>query len=339
MRRGVTLIELLITMAIMAIISAAILGTASSAMEAARRDRTRVLITKISNLITERLASYETRRADVHPDIENALNAWVAAAPAAEFAARNAARGLMMADARLLAVRELMKKEMPDRVEDIQHAPLMLQDSPSAAKTYFRRYTAAQGDANDSAECLYMTVMNVTGDGEARTLFAKQDIGDTDEDGAREFIDGWGQPISWIRWPAGVVSDLQPLLPPSASNPQPTRADHDPLDQFRRDLPTITGPAPTLYPPSLKATYEANIRNRLTSTAPIAQKQAFRMVPLIYSAGTDGSSAMKRPKPGEVVAKPLDPYLLADDGLQAGAPDPTAEGSVKDNITNHLIEY
>ena len=41
-RRGITLIELLITMTIIAIISAAILGTASAAMENARRSRTRV---------------------------------------------------------------------------------------------------------------------------------------------------------------------------------------------------------------------------------------------------------------------------------------------------------
>ena len=53
-----------------------------------------------------------------------------------------------------------------------------------------------------------LVIMNATGDGEARTLFSKQDIGDVDEDGAPEFIDGWGNPIGWIRWPAGVVSDF-----------------------------------------------------------------------------------------------------------------------------------
>jgi prepilin-type N-terminal cleavage/methylation domain-containing protein len=55
-----TLIELLITMTIIAIISAAILGTASAAMEAGRRSRTESLITKINGLLLER---WDSRRA------------------------------------------------------------------------------------------------------------------------------------------------------------------------------------------------------------------------------------------------------------------------------------
>ena len=35
-------------------------------------------------------------------------------------------------------------------------------------------------------------------------------IGDTDDDGAPEFLDGWGRPIEFIRWPTGFAerSDL-----------------------------------------------------------------------------------------------------------------------------------
>lgn len=258
MRRGVTLIELLITMAIMAIISAAILGTASAAMEAARRDRTRVLVTKIGGLITEQVASYETRRVPLLPNIEQAINDAIVAGTITP-----TQRGQMIADARLLAVRELMLKEMPDRLDDIQHVPIMLQGSPTLAQRYFRRYTAAQGASNDSAECLYMAVMAATGDGEARTLFAKQDIGDTDEDGANEFVDGWGQPISWLRWPSGVVSDLQPR------NADGTRVDHDPLDMYRRDDAAITGPLINSYPTAsnFRGTYKDCIRESSVASA------------------------------------------------------------------------
>ena len=34
---------------------------------------------------------------------------------------------------------------------------------------------------------------------------------------ALEFIDGWGNPIRFLRWPAGFVSDLQPLVEPAAT--------------------------------------------------------------------------------------------------------------------------
>jgi len=356
-RHGVTLIELLITMAIMAIISAAILGTASAAMENARRNRTQVLVTKIHGLILEKLASYESQRRDLNPTIQAAINGIVTTAATgspADFAAANLVRGAIMADARLLAVREQMKLEMPDRWEDLDYysgrtQPLVLSGFPSLARNYRRRYTAAQAASNDSAECLYMTVMNATGDGEARTLFAKQDIGDTDEDGAPEFIDGWGQPISWIRWPAGAISDLQPLLPASPSQPEPMRADHDSFDRYRRDLLTVTTPPINLYPTAgttnFHGTYKDNIRDRLTSTAPLRQKSAFRLVPLIYSAGPDGNSAMVRPDDPSVA--PLDPYINFEHRLtgggtiicQDGEIDPNNASEAKDNISNHLIEY
>ena len=367
-RRGVTLIELLITMTIMAIIAAAILGTAAAAIEGAREKKTQSLIMKIHTLLMDRYASYETRRIDVAPQIVQAIDNWAAqAATPADVQARSVARGQMLADARLLGVRELMKKEMPDRWEDVTHVPTILSQSPQLAQTYFRRYQQlpAQPElsAAESAECLYMVIMNATGDGEARTLFSKQDIGDTDEDGAPEFIDGWGNPIGWMRWPAGVVSDLQPrnldgtrpgetfgYKPNDPTELVRSGSDHDPFDLFRRDSPTVTSPDPNLYPSvgptsvSFRTAYVANMRNRMQRAggANMSHLTAYRLTPLIYSGGPDGSSAFLIIKdPSDA---PLDPYLAASDqsyadGTQAGAFDPNNPDANKDNITNHLLEY
>lgn len=342
LRRGLTLVELLITMAIMAIIAAAILGTAAAAMENARVRKTQALITKIHTLLMEHYASYETRRVEVHPDIISQIDAWAAAASSpAEMQTRSVARGQMLADARLLAVRELMKKEMPDRQVDIEHLPLVLTQSPPLAQTYYRRLQQLpSGESLSSAECLYMVVMNATGDGEARTLFAKQDIGDVDGDGAPEFIDGWGNPIGWIRWPAGVVSDLQPLNPDGT---RPGETDHDPFDRFRRDSPTVTTPNLNLYPSArgFSNTYSTNLRSRLQAAAADPSKthlMAYRLVPLVFSAGADGESAMRVADDTDT-NKPLDPYYMTPDNYQAGAPDRDNLEATKDNITNHLIEY
>jgi hypothetical protein len=47
-------------------------------------------------------------------------------------------------------------------------------------------------------------------DGDARDSFKQSDVGDLDQDGLPEFLDGWGQPIKYLRWPAGFqYSDLQ----------------------------------------------------------------------------------------------------------------------------------
>lgn len=348
-RPGVTLIELLITMTIMAIIAAAILGTAAAAIEGSREKKTQSQIAKIHTLLMERYASYETRRIDVDPRITSEIDKWVAsAANPAQFQERSTARGQMLADARLIGLRELMKKEMPDQQKDVEHRTLILTQPPPLAQTYFRRYQQLQsaGEGLSPAECLYLVVMNATGDGEARTLFTKQDIGDVDEDGAPEFVDGWGNAIGWIRWPAGVVSDLQPLNPDGT---RPGEADHDPFDQFRRDAPTVITDI-NAYPDkpagqqnvSFRTTYKTNMRNRMqlaSSTTPAASRLlAFRLTPLIHSGGPDAESAMRIA--GETdTNQPLDPYYVTPDDYQAGAPSVTDPDTVKDNITNHLIEY
>ena len=51
--------------------------------------------------------------------------------------------------------------------------------------------------------------MFVTSDPEAREQFNESEIGDVDEDGCPEFIDGWGRPIMFLRWAPGFRSDLQ----------------------------------------------------------------------------------------------------------------------------------
>lgn len=297
-RRAVTLIELLIGMVIVAILAAAILGTAAAAMEAGRRSRTQSTITKIHNLIMDRLSEYETRRIELDQAAYDRSNS-AASNP------NDPARGKQLALERLYGLRELMKYEMPDRREDfainsVVAPPINLLRPPALAQAYHRRYTAAMSVDNDAAECLYMVLMLATGDGEARTLFREQEIGDTDNDGAPEIIDGWGRPIAWMRWPAGFVSDLQPL---DANGNRLIDADHDPFDVYRVD--------------------------------PIA----YRLVPLIYSAGPDGLSAMRRLKSEDARANPFNPYFAAADNYQNGAIDPAERNATLDNIHNHYVKY
>lgn len=348
-RPAVTLVELLIVMVILAILGAAVLGTATAAMEAARDKRTQSLITKIHTLVMEQYASYETRRVDLHPQIVQAINGM-----------SGNVRGQMLADARLLGVRELMKFEMPDRWSDVLGGPVannpqssavnnpqILASSPALRQAYYRRFVNLDTtdvdvvQSNQGAECLYMIVMFATGDGEARTLFAKQDIGDTDGDGANEFIDGWGQPIQFIRWPAGFVQQST-LMSGDAD------ADHDPFDVYRRDSTTITTPQASDYPAPMQQAMGV-IRNRNKRVKPPDPTMpaippfltAFRLTPLIYSAGGDGDSDLAV-TPGKVTE--LDPYrdYYGDDGkTQLGWPyDQEGDGQGwQDNIHNHTIEY
>jgi len=358
--RGVTLVELLITMVIITIISAAVLGTASAAMENAREKRTQGLVLRIHGLLNERLESYGSRRVDISAailfDIEDKYRTQQIT---------GVQRGHMMADARLLGLRELIKYEMPDRWSDVFNQPLnptnprgtfrdnlptVLGSIPALARLYQRRLASLSSDdrdeivANEGAECLYLTVMYATGDGEARTLFSDQDIGDADGDGAPEFLDGWGNPIQYIRWPAGFT--------PSTLMSADAEGDHDPFDMYRRDSPSVlptSEPRPDRYPPAMQesVTY---MRNRNAAGAAMRRLLAFRLVPLVYSAGPDGEAGLHHAS-NALVDDPYRNTYVAFDGpssveAQLGAPldeellgSDWNEDNWKDNIHSHLTEY
>ena len=57
---------------------------------------------------------------------------------------------------------------------------------------------------NANAELLFLIIEDSDLNGSsAIELFGKSEVGDTDDDGLHEFIDAFGNPIQWIRWPSG----------------------------------------------------------------------------------------------------------------------------------------
>jgi hypothetical protein len=145
--------------------------------------------------------------------------------------------------------------------------------------------------------------------------FRPDEVGDKDDDGAKEFHDGWGNPIAFIRWAPGFSSD--PGGPRSYSPVQIA-------DPVRKPDPCDV----------------ATPRN---------DPSAFELIPLIYSPGPDeaigGSSGYGLLTSGPA-GWPMAPGALETDicirgdsdgkGL-IGAPDPDNATAYRDNITNHDI--
>jgi len=338
----------LVTIMIISILAAAVLGVAAVAGETARESKTRTIISRIHTLLMQQYDTYTTRRVKVRPEILNDIRNQTAS---------TALKGRLKAEARLYALRELMLMEVPDRWSDVllnqvtssfvPLAPIYLDvtntnnQRTELASLYLRtlRRIAASdnkitGDpntleeilANQGAECLYLVVMNACGDGESRTLFPESSIADTDGDGAPEFIDGWGHPIEFLRWAPGFESDIQTSAVALDSDATPTQAwsaagsgDHDPFDLYR------------------------------------AHPMAFRLVPLVYSAGRDEEFGVQtspgavtwRPASGTVsfsptlplVRPPLDPFVKHPAVPSGTAYFGTEDGTktATDNIHNHLI--
>lgn len=217
-RRGFTLVELLITISIIGIMATMVLFAMFQAQQTANVHKTRALITKLNSIIMRRYDEYKTRRV---PYIFPAVLPGNSAADQKQ-AANEIAR------ARLDCLRDIMRMEMPDRWSDVTDDPVAPFNHgigtsilpqyvnkiarPALNQAYRTKYTNL-GTAtieNQGAECLYMIVMGaIAQEGDSRDFFKADDIADVDNDGFPEFVDAWNQPIEFIRWAPGYLSDLQ----------------------------------------------------------------------------------------------------------------------------------
>jgi prepilin-type N-terminal cleavage/methylation domain-containing protein len=203
-RSAFTLAELLIVITILTILSGLGLSAYTGAIELAREQRTRSQIDKIDALIMERWEGYRTRAVPI------------------KIAAGTPPR--LVAMMRLNALRDLMRMELPDRRTDVLSFPCDYHPAPTITLTisppalwnsYRRRALKNLGSASSFArwteqhqgsECLYLILSTIRdGDKAALDYFSADEIGDTDEDGMPEILDGWRTPIEFIRWPAGYV--------------------------------------------------------------------------------------------------------------------------------------
>lgn len=116
---------------------------------------------------------------------------------------------------------------------------------------------------NQGAECLYLIMSTAISRGSpAIDRIPGSAIGDTDEDGLLEILDGWGNPLAFIRWPVGFFGSDQ-----SVDTDLP-----DDFDLFRTDFAYFSSATEAL------ATDISQRRGR----AP------WSIRPLIMSAGSDG---------------------------------------------------
>ncbi len=228
---GFTLVELLVSISIIALLaSIALVGVQESGKVA----RTRSQIARLNALISEQWDSYLSRRVRTTPGPPRAV-----------------------AQQRVDRIRELMRMELPDRKSDLLYPASGLPRQPALWRSYRRRvarlvaqHTATQSGgpfdwtddtrgwtpAFQTAECLYLIISQLTdGDRSALAFFSDREVGDVDNDGVPELLDGWGNPIYFLRWAPGFdapgsVQDRRvpdPLDPTGVYAPVPTGAGDD----------------------------------------------------------------------------------------------------------------
>jgi len=301
-RRGTafTLTELLVVITILGILSSLMLAGLLGARERQRAVKSSTTIRKLSEVILPFYESYEVRR----PSLPSSPS--ITTLPTACYK-----------ELRRIATRRLMTLELPDRGIDVIpgiHAlkpnvgdlaqdelePLnkiaiangvTLTEIPPAARRYasiIKSGSTAWVDAGknpnefsvESDELLHMIVTRgPVADSDVVAHFRPDEVGDIDGDGLLEFIDGWGRPISFLRWPVGFASPVQPIA------------------------------------------------GTLLGIDTMVSEKGHRLVPLIFSAGSDGKfdigenvKARKNgEKPGPYSDYNFDPFFY--DGSRADNPN------------------
>jgi len=246
-RSGFTLMELLVVIMVISVLASSMLFAMYGAIQQAKESRTKTQIAKLHELLMTRWDSYRTRaiRIQGFPP-----------------AARRDARAV--ATARLLALRDLMRLEMPDRKADVVDNPFTYSITystpggpatasfnitrPACSREYVRRVAAATATWDVSfqdSECLYMilaSMQDIAGNG--LDFLHEGEIADTDEDGMPEILDSWGKPIAFLRWAPGFLEHPGPDFIfgtaddiPSYSNLQiaDPEGSPDPFDPLRLD--------------------------------------------------------------------------------------------------------
>jgi prepilin-type N-terminal cleavage/methylation domain-containing protein len=311
-RPGFTLVELLVVITILAILASMMLFALAGAQENAKQARTQGTIAKLNTIIMQKYESYRTRRVPV--DVKKVATYYQTLTNSDKrFIPASFKEMQAQAMARTDALRDLMRLEMPDGFLDITDDPAtQWQDIPGGAVITMARPSASiayqnayAGHNNNfvSPKCLYLIVTKGSGDPDVLEQFSTSEIA-ADTDGMKYFVDGWNQPINFLRWAPAYISPLQP---------DPTTVtQHDPFDP----LNTFGARTPT--------------------------EKTFPLYPLIYSPGPDGvpdvtaDSTTGPVHYSKINNDPFDPSVATF----IGKPDGNANGidETIDNITNHDIE-
>jgi prepilin-type N-terminal cleavage/methylation domain-containing protein len=191
--RGFTLTELLVVIGIVLVLMGLLSAAVAGARGSQKKQATQSLIAKLDAIIDQQFATYASRSVPT-----------------------TALTGPSKSASRAAYLRKLVSAEMPDSWEDVK---AIISGSAGVPRTapqnayvgVYQSITPSPSAKYADAECLFMIVMqgglvDCLDCGELRL----SEKGDTDSDGAFEFLDDWGEPIRYVLWPAGFE------LPPSS---------------------------------------------------------------------------------------------------------------------------
>ena len=314
-RVGFTLIELLVVISIIAFMSGMFVVAYRGAAQESTVLKTRGTIQKISEVLNSRMDEYNSYPVAIRIPTGGGIPS-----TAVPMTVAGATTSVLRERARLLALRDIIRMEMPDHPDDLKFTtywkgsrtqadfktflegfppfstfpglagaiPTGLSVDPTTPPGYFVKGTLTArtkalitrlsasawnpinewDKTNANAELLFIIVEGSDLNGSsAIELFGKSEIKDTDGDGLNEFVDAFGKPIRWIRWPAGFAGSSRyhpDMLDPALVVGGRLTVSSEPIDRLGTDPGWNT-----------------------------AQTPGTGLSPLVISAGSDGAFGIR----------------------------------------------
>ena len=272
-------------MSILSILGMFVVGAMGSGNRRGKADSTRYIVRKLSDAILEQYEAYE------------------------DYALTN-----VRTATDVVSLRRRIREEMPDSWEDVAPNGANVTSGTTAPSRSYQAYKGpppyhANLSAYAGAECLFMIVTRSGMFPDLISEIPSRFIGDIDKDGKFEFWDGWGRPISFIRWAPGLV-------PVSRRDPV---AYHDPLDPLGLDSSAFAMP-PLIYSPGP----DESLNDPLS-----AASNGYGLTSLASGGWPD--SALNLSPVGSTPST----YAPAPDGVLIGSPKPSDPNASRDNISNY----
>lgn len=308
-RNAFTLIEILVVLIILSILAAMVTTAVSGVRTTAREARTKRIISVVDSVIAEHYEQLRYRPLPVEiPALYNyAPNGAIVGY---EVLADETAR------VRLMMLRDLQRMELPDRYTDITSQPSLIyaaatqvaeqndqiiqkrddkslrqlfqvawydtsvsaDNLPPKMSAYRGRLSGQQTVEHQGAECLYLILStSFVGGQPAIGAIPDANIGDTDDDGMPEILDGWGQPLQYVRWPVGFTPSITGGAPSVDFELTVDVERPDDFDLFRADYAYVAAEGPA---------WATDLKNGN------AKHRPWLMKPLVFSAGEDEESGL-----------------------------------------------